>query len=127
MYTHPGHSRSERTTEWLGILSRFSGSVDWTGLEKVRESMWHRQLHLFHAPFYYIEYGIAQLGALQLWMKAKEDPRKALANYRAALALGGTRTLPELFSAAGIAFDFSEKTLRPLMHELANELAALPS
>ncbi|CAN5532735.1 M3 family oligoendopeptidase [soil metagenome] len=127
LYTHPGHSRAERTAAWLAILDRFGGAVDWSGLEKVRESMWQRQLHLFHAPFYYIEYGIAQLGALQLWMKAKEDPHKALANYRAALALGGTRTLPELFSAAGIAFDFSDRTLRPLMNALAEEIATLPA
>jgi len=127
LYTHPGHSRAQRTTAWLEILNRFGGAVDWSGFEKVRESMWQRQLHLFHAPFYYIEYGIAQLGALQLWMKAKEDPRKALANYRAALALGGTRTLPELFSAAGIAFDFSDRTLGPLMNALAEEIASLPA
>ena len=127
LYTHPGHSRAERTTQWLGILDRLGGAVDWSGFEKVRESMWQRQLHLFHAPFYYIEYGIAQLGALQLWMKSKEDPRQALANYRAALALGGTRTLPELFSAAGIAFDFSDRTLRPLMNALAEEIESLPA
>ncbi|MDB5173964.1 MAG: putative family peptidase, partial [Phycisphaerales bacterium] len=85
------------------------------------------QLHLYHSPFYYIEYGIAQLGALQLWMKARHDPRQALANYRSALALGGTRTLPELFRAAGIAFDFSQKTLRPLMEAMGEELEALPA
>lgn len=127
LYTHPGHTRNERTAHWLGILDRFGGAVNWTGLETVRESMWQRQLHLFHAPFYYIEYGIAQLGALQLWMKSKEDPQRALSNYRAALALGGTRTLPELFGAAGIAFDFSDRTLKPLMNALAEEIASLPS
>jgi oligoendopeptidase F len=73
-----------------------------------------------------VEYGIAQLGALQLWLKAKEDPRRALANYRAALKLGGTRPLPDLFAAAGIRFDFSQQTLRPLMDALAEELASLP-
>ena len=77
--------------------------------------MWQRQLHLFHAPFYYVEYGIAQLGALQLWVKSRQDPHRALSNYRAALKLGGTRSLPELFGAAGLVVDFSEKTLRPLM------------
>ncbi len=127
LYTHPGHNRAERTAEWLRILDRLGGAVDWSGFEKVRESMWQRQLHLFHVPFYYIEYGIAQLGALQLWMKSKQDPRQALANYRAALALGGTRTLPELFSAAGIAFDFSDRTLRPLMNALAEEIESLPA
>jgi oligoendopeptidase F len=83
-------------------------------------------LHLFHVPFYYVEYGIAQLGALQLWMKAKEDPQRALNGYRAGLKLGGTRPLPELFKAAGIQFDFSEKTIRPLMNAIREELDQLP-
>ncbi len=126
MYTHPGHAREERTAEWLKLAERFSAKVDWSGYEEIRASSWQRQLHLFHAPFYYVEYGIAQLGALQLWMKSKEDPRRALANYRSALKLGGTRTLPELFAAAGIRFDFSEKTLRPLMAAVGEELDALP-
>ena len=127
LYTHPNHTQAERTAQWLSILDRFSGDVDWSGLGAIRESSWQRQLHLFHYPFYYIEYGIAQLGALQLWLKAMEDPRRALANYRAALSLGGTRPLPELFSAAGIRFDFSEQTLKPLMDTLESELAALPA
>ncbi len=122
LYLHPFHSPAERTAEWLRLLTRFGGDVDWTGLEAIRECSWQPQLHLFHAPFYYIEYGIAQVGALQLWMKAKDDPRRALANYRAALALGGTRPLPDLFAAAGIRFDFTEKTLRPLMTALEEEI-----
>lgn len=127
IYTHPGHTSAERKAEWLRILNRFgSRVVDWSGFEDVRASQWQRQLHLFHAPFYYIEYGIAQLGALQLWMKSKEDSQRALANYRAGLALGGTRPLPELFKAAGISFDFSAKTLVPLIKALSNELDALP-
>jgi oligoendopeptidase F len=127
IYTHPNHRRDERTTTWLTLLDRFGGVVDWSGWEALRESLWQRQGHIFHAPFYYIEYGIAQLGALQLWMKAKEDPHKALANYRAALALGGGRPLPQLFAAAGIVFDFSQKTLRPLMDALEAELERLPA
>ncbi|HEV7299168.1 MAG TPA: M3 family oligoendopeptidase [Tepidisphaeraceae bacterium] len=126
IYTNPGHTPAERTAYWISLLNRFGSKVDWTGLESVREAMWQRQLHLFHAPFYYIEYGIAQLGALQLWMKSKEDPRRALANYRAALALGGTRPLPDLFKAAGISFDFSARTLGPLIKALSNELDELP-
>jgi oligoendopeptidase F len=126
LYTQPGHTRGERTEQWLHLLDRFSSKVDWRGYEDVRASSWQRQLHLFHAPFYYIEYGIAQLGALQLWMKSKEDPRRALANYRNALKLGGTRPLPELFKAAGIQFDFSEKTLRPLMDAVQEDLEQLP-
>ncbi|HWE95243.1 MAG TPA: M3 family oligoendopeptidase, partial [Tepidisphaeraceae bacterium] len=127
LYTHPGHAREQRTKHWTGLLDRFTAGVDWSGHEAARESSWQRQLHLFHSPFYYIEYGIAQLGALQLWIKAKHDPRQALANYRAALALGGTRTLPELFRTAGIAFDFSQKTLRPLMEAMGEELEVLPA
>ena len=126
MYTHPAHTRQQRTQCWISLLDRFGGLVDWSGLEPIRESSWQRQLHLFHAPFYYIEYGIAQLGALQLWMKSRQDPRKALANYRNALKYGGTRTLPELFAAAGIRFDFSDQTLRPLMDAIGQELTRLP-
>lgn len=126
LYTHPGHSRDERRAEWLRLGDRFGPRFDWSGYEDARAAAWHRQLHLFHVPFYYVEYGIAQLGALQLWMKSRENPRQALANYRAALALGGTRPLPELFAAAGITFDFSERTLRPLIAALGEELEALP-
>jgi len=127
LYTHPGHSQDQRTAEWLRLLDRFAPGVDWSGHAVARESLWQRQLHLFHAPFYYIEYGIAQLGALQLWMKSREDPRRALANYRSALALGGTRPLPELFAAAGINFDFSQRTLGPLMNAIREELEQLPA
>jgi oligoendopeptidase F len=126
IYTHPGHSGEQRTGEWLRLQDRFASRLDWTGYEDARAALWHRQLHLFHLPFYYVEYGIAQLGALQLWLKSRCDPHQALAGYRAALALGGTRPLPELFSAAGISFDFSEKTLRPLMNALREELQQLP-
>ncbi len=127
LYTHPNHTRQQRTDEWMSILQRFSGDIDWTGYETIRAASWQRQLHLFHNPFYYVEYGIAQIGALQLWLKARQDPKRALANYQAALRLGGTRPLPELFSAAGIRFDFSEKTLRPLMNALGEELDRLPA
>lgn len=127
IYTHPGHTRKQRTDEWIRLLNRFGSKTDWSGLEDAREALWQRQLHLFHVPFYYIEYGIAQLGALQLWTKAKEDTQRALNNYRAGLKLGGTRPLPELFSAAGIRFDFSEKTLKPLMNAIGEELAELPT
>lgn len=126
IYTHEGHTPQERTAEWLSILDRFSGDVDWSGYESSRATIWQKQLHLFQYPFYYIEYGIAQLGALQLWMKSRLDPRQALSNYRAALALGGTKPLPELFATAGIQFDFSTKTLLPLMDALREELTALP-
>lgn len=122
IYTHPNHTPGERTAYWLSLLERFGGLIDHSGYEDVKAASWQRQLHLFHAPFYYIEYGIAQIGALQMWMKAKEDPHRALSNYRAALALGGSRTLPELFAAAGLQFDFTSKTLEPLISAIAEEL-----
>jgi oligoendopeptidase F len=128
LYTHPGHTRTQRYEAWLATLERFSSSVvDWAGLEEARQARWHAQLHVFHYPFYYVEYGIAQLGSLQLWQNYQRDPRKTLQQYQQALSLGGTRPLPELFSAAGIRFDFSEKTLAPLMDALMQELATLPA
>ena len=126
LYTHPTHTREERRQEWLAIHNRFSSPIlDWNGLNQQRSYLWHRQLHIFHYAFYYIEYGIAQLGALQLWLQARDNPAKALANYQKALALGGTRPLPELFAAAEIKFDFSEATLRPLMKAIGEEMAKL--
>jgi oligoendopeptidase F len=126
LYTHPGHTRQERIDEWLRLRDRFSSRIDYTGLEDARAFGWQQQLHLFHVPFYYVEYGIAQLGALQLWMKSKDDPQRALSNYQAALKLGNTRPLPDLFATAGIRFDFSEKTVRPLVSAIAEELGRLP-
>ncbi len=123
LYTHPGHTRDERLDAWLAVLDRFgSDAVDWTGLEGARRWMWQRQLHLFHHPFYYVEYGIAQLGALQLWVHHREDAAGTLRKYREALSLGGTRKLPELFDAAGIRFDFSRATLEPLMQAVGDAL-----
>lgn len=129
LYTRPGHTRDQRANEWMRLRERFGPSdehFDFSGFEDYRRHEWHRQLHLFQIPFYYVEYGIAQLGALQLWMKARENPRQALANYRSALALGGTRPLPELFAAAGIRFDFSAKTLGPLIRAVGEALDRLP-
>ena len=125
LYTHPGHTSEQRTEHWLHLRDRFSSRIDWTGFQDVRASGWQQQLHLFHVPFYYVEYAIAQLGALQLWMKSKDDPHRALNNYRAALALGGTRPLPDLFAAAGVRFDFSKQTLKPLMDAVREEIESL--
>lgn len=125
IYTHPGHTRQERADAWIELLNRFGGDVDWTGHDEARKYSWHRQLHIFIHPFYYIEYGIAQLGALQVWANSKKDRAHALADYRAALALGGSRPLPELFTRAGCRFDFSAETVRPLAQMLRDELKAL--
>jgi len=116
IYEHPHHTRAERSKVWLSILEEFSSPVvDYSGLENYRTYHWQRQLHIFEVPFYYIEYGIAQLGAIGLWQQYHQDPKKALQNYTAALALGGTKTLPELFAAAGLPFDFSAAHIRTLM------------
>jgi len=98
-----------------------------TGYEDRRASMWQRQIHLFHYPFYYVEYGIAQLGALQVWVNSKDSVEKALDDYLAGLKLGGTRPLPDLFKASNIKFDFTQETLGPLMDAVSESLEALPA
>jgi oligoendopeptidase F len=125
IYTHPGHTRSERASAWLNLMDRFGGEVDWSGCEKIRANLWHRQLHIFIHPFYYVEYGIAQLGALQVWANSKRDRKRALQDYHKGLALGGARPLPELFAASGCRFDFSAPTVRPLVQLARTELEAL--
>jgi oligoendopeptidase F len=126
IYSHPGHSRGERMQAWLDLMKRFGGEVDWSSHEKVRANLWHRQLHIFLHPFYYVEYGIAQLGALQVWANSKKNKSSALGNYQKALSLGGSRPLPELFQAAGCRFDFSAATVKPLMELVQTELSKLP-
>jgi oligoendopeptidase F len=111
IYTHPGHTSEERAKVWAELRRRFGGIVDWEGYEEVLGWEWHRQLHIFLYPFYYIEYGIAQLGALGIWEKAQRDRAGALEAYKRALSLGGSRPLPELFRAAGIEFDFGERSV----------------
>ncbi len=127
LYTHPDHSRDDRTACWLDLDERFGPAVSWSGLEQYRVNSWQRQGHLFGVPFYYIEYGIAQLGALQLWLQFKADRGRAIESYRKALSLGGSRPLPELFAAAGLDFDFGPDTLRRLMDEVQAELETLPA
>ena len=124
IYLNPDHSRKDREEKYLELEQRFSPGVDWSGLEQENRSHWQRQLHLFQVPFYYIEYGIAQLGALQLWLNHKNDPKGAVQAYRRGLALGGTRPLPELFEKAGAKFDFSVKTVGPIMKAIERDLAA---
>jgi len=126
VYTHPGHSRSERRAAWIGLMDRFgTGQVDWSGFEEVRANRWKRQSHLFGAPFYYIEYAIAQLGSLQVWRNYRQDPGRAISDYRAGLSLGNTRPLRELFAAAGIRFDFSRENLEDLLTLVHAEIESL--
>lgn len=116
VYEHPAHTIEERTQTWTSILNEFStGSIDYTGLDEFRAIGWQRQLHLFEVPFYYIEYGIAQLGAIGMWMQYQQNPNAALENYMNSLALGGTKTLPELYQTAGIEFNFSPNYVKNLM------------
>ena len=125
VYTHPGHTRAERRAAGLALMDRFDGDVDWSALEEPRANLWHRQLHIFLYPFYYVEYAIAQLGALQVWANSKRDAARALRDYQAALALGGSRPLPELFAAAGCRFAFDADTVKPLVEQVRAELAKL--
>lgn len=119
----PQHTLEDRSDRWLEILSEFSSPViDFTGLEEYRRYQWQRQLHLFEVPFYYIEYGIAQLGAIGLWKQYKQNPDHAITNYITALDLGGTRPLPELFNAAGLEFNFSPAHIKGLMEFVKSEL-----
>ena len=125
IYTHPDHTRVERQEAWLDLMNRFGGEVDWTGWEDTRAKIWHRQLHIFLYPFYYVEYGIAQLGALQVWANSRNNKVKALHDYKQALKLGGSRPLPELFAAAGCRFQFDRATIHPLIKLARTELVKL--
>lgn len=108
LYTHPGHTNEERTAEWLKIMDEFSThQTDWSGFEDYRSVFWQKQLHLYEVPFYYIEYGIAQLGAIAMWRQYRGNKQQALENYKKALAQGYTKTLPQLYETAGIQFNFS--------------------
>ncbi|WP_165075842.1 M3 family oligoendopeptidase [Paludisphaera rhizosphaerae] len=125
LYNNPEHTRDDRRAAWRGLIERFGGDVDWSGLEDARDHSWHRQLHIFLYPFYYIEYGIAQLGALQLWKRSLTDRPGAVASYRKALSIGGARPLPQLFEAAGARFAFDVPTIAPLMETIGQELSRL--
>ncbi len=123
LYTHPGHSHEERDAQWTAIMRELSSPlVDWSGYEHFLAAGWQGQLHLFEVPFYYIEYGISQLGALAVWKNYREDPAQALRQYEEALALGYSRPIPEIYRTAGIRFDFSEKYVKSLMEFVAGEL-----
>ena len=126
VYENPNHTINERTSTWLSLLEEFkTETLDTTGLEAYRPTGWQRQLHLFEVPFYYIEYGIAQLGAIGLWMQYKQNPELAINNYINALSLGGTKTLPELYKAAGLEFNLSPAYIKTLMEFVRDEMEKL--
>jgi oligoendopeptidase F len=126
LYENPQHTQAQRSEKWTELAQLYStGMIDYSGVEQFRPYEWQRQLHLFEVPFYYIEYGIAQLGAIGLWMQFKQHPETALNHYVEALSLGGTRTLPELYAAAGLKFDFSPDHIKSLMEFVKKEMNEL--
>ncbi len=120
-----GHDRDARDEAWLEIRTRFERGLDWSGLDRERVSRWYRQLHIFEYPFYYIEYGIAQIGALQIWRRSLSDPESAVAAYKRALALGGTQSLPEIYRAAGAELVFEAEPMHELARLVAGQIAEL--
>ncbi len=126
LYTHPAHTRKEREEKWLSTYKEFtSEQIDTSELEAYARYLWHKQLHIFEVPFYYIEYGMAQLGAIAIWKNYREDPDKAVADYKAALELGYTRPISEIYERAGIAFDFSQSYVAELGKFVQSELELL--
>lgn len=126
IYTHPEHSVEDRYAEWKNIMKDFGSSViDYRGCENHLARRWQVQLHLYEVPFYYIEYGFAQLGAIAVWRNYKKDPKKAVEQYKAALALGYTKSIPEVYAAAGIKFDFSPAYIKELMDFVKGEYEAI--
>lgn len=127
VYENPAAGADPRAcdTKWGELWDRFIPGVDYSGLEQVKNTGWHRKLHIHQIPFYYVEYGLAQLGAVQIFGNARKDQKKAVADYRRALSLGGMVTLPELFQTAGAKFGFDAATLKTavdLMEEVVGEL-----
>lgn len=123
VYENPDHTLVQREENWRSILNEYTSiAMDVSGLEEYRKFSWQRQLHLYEVPFYYIEYGIAQLGAIGLWKQFKEDKQKAIDNYINALQLGGTKTLPQLYEAAGLKFSFSPEYISELMLFVQDEM-----
>lgn len=126
VYANPTHTQAQRAEAWLGLNDRFGlqgHRVAWDGIEKHKPLIWQRQSHLFGVPFYYVEYGIAQLGALGLWLKSLEEGEAAaMSAYKKALSLGGSRPLPELFAAADLPFDFGDATVARLVERVEAEL-----
>jgi oligoendopeptidase F len=127
IYENPGHTRKERSEAWLSIRGRFGSELDWMDHSEFKEVSWQQQGHLYGVPFYYIEYGIAQLGSLQLWKTQLDNPQKALDDYANAMKLGNTRTLPELFSSADLKLGFDEGHFLSLMDSVEATLAELPA
>ncbi len=124
IYENPDHSPAERKVAWNRIFDEFSDTTtDWSGLQDAKDYLWQKQLHLFEVPFYYIEYGMAQLGAFAVWRNFRKDPKKGLEGYQNALKLGYLRTIPEIYKAANIKFDFSTGYIKELISFVRQELS----
>lgn len=113
--------------KWSELVDRFIPAVDWEGHQAAKETGWQRKLHIFRAPFYYIEYGLSLLGAVQLWENASEDQAEAMRKYRESLALGGTASLPDLYETAGASFAFDAQTLGSAVRFMEEVLLKLES
>ncbi len=123
LYENPGHSLETRREKWNEIFDRFADTVtDWSGLQSAKDYLWQKQLHLYEVPFYYIEYGMAQLGAVAVWRNFRNDNSKGLQGYQNALKLGYLRSIPEIYKAANIKFDFSREYIHELMAFVQDEL-----
>jgi oligoendopeptidase F len=123
VYENPTHTVEQRYTKWTEIMNAFgSNQVDWTGNEKALATLWQKQLHLYEVPFYYIEYGMAQLGAIAVWRNYKQNPDKAIEQYMDALKLGYTKSIKEIYQAAGIEFNFSQAYVKELVDFIKDEL-----
>ena len=123
IYENPTHTSEERMKGWENVINQFNSKVvDWTGIENVKSRSWQNQLHIFEVPFYYIEYGMAQLGAIAVWRNYKRNPEKALDDYEAALRLGYTKSIPEIYKTAGIEFNFSQGYVKELAEFVKSEL-----
>lgn len=126
IYENYNNTAEERTKAWTDILNEFStNKVDYSGCENYRKNQWQKQLHIFEVPFYYIEYGIAQLGAIAIWKNFRENPKLALQQYKEALSMGYTSPLPDTYKTAGIEFNFSEEYISELMNFVKSELNKL--
>jgi len=126
LYTHPEHTQEERRAKWTESFHAFTpGVLDYSSLEQYIANLWHKQLHLFEVPFYYIEYGFAQLGAIALWRQYREKPEEAVAAFTRAMRLGNTRSIREIYAEAGIHFDFSQEYVRELGAFVRGEMEKL--
>jgi oligoendopeptidase F len=126
IYTNPEHSIEERAQKWKHIFESFGNNFsDWAEHPEAQENLWQKQLHIFEVPFYYIEYGIAQLGAIAVWKNYKNDPEKGLSMYLDALKLGYTKTIKEIYETAGIEFNFSAAYVKELADFVKAELKDL--